>query len=90
MSFFGQRPAFFGQPFMDLCFATSARKSPEIGGMTTRPEDLSDEHINQINRFLRLPQEDATELNRWRGFLRWMRGRFAPDPRPSNDKPPRS
>ena len=29
----------------------SARKSPEkpwIGVMTTRPEDLSDEHINQI------------------------------------------
>lgn len=31
--------------------ARSARKSPEkpwIGVMTTRPEDLSDEHINQI------------------------------------------
>ena len=34
--------------------------------MTVRPEDLSDGHINQINRFLGLPQQDATELKRSR------------------------
>jgi hypothetical protein len=72
-----------------------ARKSPEkpwIGVMTIRPEDLSDEHLNQISRFLGLPPRDAKELERWRGFLRWMRSRYAPapDPRPGSDKPPRS
>ena len=55
-----------------------------------RPEDLSDEHINQINRFLGLPQQSAKELQAWRGYLRWMRSRFAPDPQPSSDKPPQS
>ena len=29
-------------------------------------------------------------LRDWRGYLRWMQGRFVPDLRPSNDKPPRS
>jgi hypothetical protein len=56
--------------------------------MKIRPEDLSDVHLNQINRFLKLPQESAKELAAWRGYLRWMRGRFAPDPdpRPTLDK----
>jgi hypothetical protein len=50
--------------------------------MTVRPEDLSDEHINQRRRFAGLPPLDATELERLRGFLRWMRSRYAPDPDP--------
>jgi hypothetical protein len=58
--------------------------------MTARPEDLSDEQINHIRRFLGLPQLDAKEMEIRRGYLRWMQGRFAPGPRPSSDKPPRS
>ena len=50
--------------------------------MVIRPEDLSDEHINQRCRFAGLPPLDATELARLRGYLRWMRSRFAPDPGP--------
>ena len=53
--------------------------------MTIRPEDLSDEHINQINRFMKLPPQDAKELERWRGYLRWMRSRYDPDPQPWPD-----
>ena len=50
--------------------------------MVIRPEDLNDEHINQRRRFAGLPPLDATELARLRGYLRWMRSRFAPDPDP--------
>ena len=50
------------------------------------PLTLSDEHLNQINRFLGLPQQTAKELKAWRGYLRWMQGRFAPRPPPSSDK----
>ena len=55
-----------------------------------RPEDLSDEHINQRRRFADLPPMTAKEIKVWRGYLRWMRSRFAPDPQPSSDKPPQS
>jgi hypothetical protein len=56
------------------------KKTPEERKMIIRPEDLSDEHINHRRRFAGLPPRDAKELERWRGYLRWMRGRFAPDP----------
>jgi hypothetical protein len=52
-----------------------------------RIEDLSDEHINQIQRFFGLPPLTAEEAQRLRGYNRWMRSRFAPDPHPNSDKP---
>ena len=57
--------------------------------MKIRPEDLSDEHLNQRSRFLGLPQRDAKELAAWRGYLRWMRSRFAPEPAPPPSVTPR-
>ena len=48
--------------------------------MKIRPEDLSDVHLNQRRRFAGLPQWDVKELAQWRGYLRWMRSRFAPEP----------
>jgi hypothetical protein len=33
--FFGQRSAFFGQPFMDLCFGIEIRASDEFDGLDT-------------------------------------------------------
>jgi len=57
-----------------------------------RTEDLSDEHLNQIGRFLGLPPATAEEHARLRAFCRWMRERYAPDsvrpdPQPSSDSP---
>ena len=57
--------------------------------MKIRPEDLSDVHLNQRRRFAGLPQWDAKELAQWRGYLRWMRSRFAPEPAPPPSATPR-
>jgi hypothetical protein len=47
-----------------------------------RIEDLSDEHLNQMRWFMGLPPLTAEEAKRLRGFCRWMRSCFAPDPDP--------
>ena len=52
-------------------------------------EDLSDVHLNQRRHFAGLPQWDAKELAQWRGYLRWMRSRFAPEPVPPPPATPR-
>lgn len=52
------------------------------------PNEVSDEHINQMRRFAGLPPFDATEMARWRSYLRWMQQRFGQ--RPNSDKPPQS
>jgi hypothetical protein len=57
-----------------------------------RTEDLSDEHLNQIGRFLGLPPSTAEEHARLRAYCRWKRSRFAPetvrpDPPASSDSP---
>ena len=44
------------------------------------PDDLSDEQVNHTRRFAGLPPLDVKELKTWRGYLRWMQGRFAPRP----------
>jgi len=61
---------------------------PAPWGPFRDPLALSDEHINQSRRFAGLKPLDAKELKSWRGYLRWMRERFAP--RSSNDTPPQS
>ena len=33
LNFFGPRPVFFGQPFMDLCFGIETRASDEFDGL---------------------------------------------------------
>jgi hypothetical protein len=39
-------------------------------------EDLTDEQLNHIRRFLGLPRFTASELASWRGYLQWMARRF--------------
>ena len=46
-------------------------------------------HINHRRRFAGLPLRDAKELEQWRGHLRWMRSRFAPEPAPPPSATPR-
>ena len=64
------------------------RPQRPVVGPFRDPLTLSDEHVNQSRRFAGLPRLDAKELKSWRGYLRWMRERFAP--RSSSDTPPQS
>jgi hypothetical protein len=40
--------------------------------------DLSDEHMAHVWRFRRLGKFDRHEWRRMRGYIAWMRSRFAP------------
>jgi hypothetical protein len=40
--------------------------------------DLSDEHMAQVSRFRRLGKFDRERWRIMRGYIAWMRSRFAP------------